>query len=94
MDLIGELEDDYFEQTSDDLSSIDTTDELPSDCLDFKEKTLFQKEILTNRLLPYADRLNDEADALLAKIKANLGRSVMLRKIKPDCIIWSNMLYK
>ncbi|XP_008209740.1 proteasome activator complex subunit 4 [Nasonia vitripennis] len=96
MDFVGEGEDDCFEDISDDLlSSIDTpTEELTNDALDFKDRIVFQKEIVFNKLLPYADILDSEADALLAKIKANLGRCIMLRDIKPGCAVWSNMLQK
>lgn len=91
MDLAGDLDDDYFQQSADDLLSNDTpTEELLSDL----DKTNFQREILFNKLLPYADELDNEADALLAKVKANLGRCVMLREIKPGCVFWSNMLHK
>lgn len=96
MDFIADLEEDFFEQISGDLlfpSSDSPTEELISDSLEFKEKTQYQREIVFNKLFPYADELDEEADILLAKIKANLGRCVMLREIKPGCIYWSNMLH-
>ncbi|XP_014486142.1 PREDICTED: proteasome activator complex subunit 4B-like [Dinoponera quadriceps] len=53
-----------------------------------------QKEIAYNKLLPYADELDAESRILLAEIKENLGRAVMLREIRPACSLWSNKLYK
>ncbi|XP_016837415.1 uncharacterized protein LOC100678804 [Nasonia vitripennis] len=56
-----------------------------------EDKTQFRAEDIFNKLLPYADKLDSEADALLAKIKANLGRCVMLRNIKPGCVGYSTV---
>lgn len=96
LSIDSSAEENYYEQILDDLLSIsDTpTEESSNDALELKEKAPFQKEVIFNKLLPYADELDNEADALLAKIKANLGRCVMLREIKPGCVIWSNMLHK
>ncbi|KAM6951408.1 proteasome activator complex subunit 4B [Aplochiton taeniatus] len=52
-----------------------------------------QKEIVYNSLLPYADRLDREASELLADIKANLARAVLLRELWPGVSFWSRKLY-
>lgn len=51
-----------------------------------------QKEIVYNGLLPYADRLDLEATALLAQIKANLARAVLLRELWPGVAFWTRKL--
>lgn len=53
-----------------------------------------QTESPFNKYLPYSKRLDEEADNLLAKIKASFGRCVLLRDIDPGCIYWSQMLSK
>ncbi|KAG7228067.1 hypothetical protein INR49_005689 [Caranx melampygus] len=45
-----------------------------------------QKEIVYNGLLPYSDRLDREATELLAEIKANLSRAVLLRELWPGSL--------
>uniref|UniRef100_A0A8D0D6T8 Uncharacterized protein n=1 Tax=Sander lucioperca TaxID=283035 RepID=A0A8D0D6T8_SANLU len=52
-----------------------------------------QKEIVYNGLLPYSDRLDREATELLAEIKANLSRAVLLRELWPGVAFWSNKLF-
>ena len=44
-----------------------------------------KRTIRFNKLLPYAEELDDEAQKLFSDIKANLARSVMLREIRPGC---------
>ncbi|XP_011874622.1 PREDICTED: proteasome activator complex subunit 4-like [Vollenhovia emeryi] len=51
-----------------------------------------QKELVYNRFLPYASELDAESRVMLAEIKANLGRAVMLREFKPGCIFWLHRL--
>ncbi|CAN7938235.1 unnamed protein product [Ixodes hexagonus] len=51
-----------------------------------------QKPLVYNRLLPYADHITDEAASLLAEIKANLARAVMLREVKPSAVAWTGHL--
>ncbi|XP_077341678.1 proteasome activator complex subunit 4 [Lithobates pipiens] len=51
-----------------------------------------QKEIVYNRLLPYADRLDQESNRLLAGIKSSLGRAVHLRELWPGVLFWSRKL--
>lgn len=53
-----------------------------------------QKDIVYNKLLPYADKLDDESNEILAKIKANLGRSVQLRELWPGAMFWTRKLAK
>ncbi|XP_065305913.2 proteasome activator complex subunit 4A-like [Dermacentor albipictus] len=51
-----------------------------------------QKRLVYNRLLPYSDQIDDEAAKLLAEIKTNLARSVMLREVKPATVSWTGHL--
>lgn len=51
-----------------------------------------QKDIVYNKLLPYADRLDDESNEILSKIKGNLGRAVQLREIWPGVLFWTRKL--
>uniref|UniRef100_UPI0037E73473 proteasome activator complex subunit 4A n=1 Tax=Semicossyphus pulcher TaxID=241346 RepID=UPI0037E73473 len=51
-----------------------------------------QKDIVYNKLLPYADRLDDESNDILSKIKGNLCRAVQLREIWPGVLFWTRKL--
>ncbi|CAL8299965.1 unnamed protein product [Merluccius merluccius] len=51
-----------------------------------------QKDIVYNKLLPYADRLDAESDHILGQIKGNLGRAVQLREIWPGVLFWTRRL--
>uniref|UniRef100_A0A3Q2P0Y9 Proteasome activator subunit 4 n=1 Tax=Fundulus heteroclitus TaxID=8078 RepID=A0A3Q2P0Y9_FUNHE len=51
-----------------------------------------QKDIVYNKLLPYADRLDDESGEILSRIKGNLGRAVQLREIWPGVLFWTRKL--
>lgn len=51
-----------------------------------------QKDIVYNKLLPYADRLDDESNDILSKIKGNLSRAVLLREIWPGVLFWTRKL--
>ncbi|XP_046402715.1 proteasome activator complex subunit 4A-like [Ischnura elegans] len=53
-----------------------------------------QKELIYNKLLPYADKLDEESNCMFAEIKANLGKCVMQREIQPGCGIWCTQLAK
>ncbi|KAI0208909.1 Proteasome activator complex subunit 4A [Lamellibrachia satsuma] len=53
-----------------------------------------QKELVYNRLLPYADKLDDESSEQLALIKANLGRAIQLRDLKIGATHWTCQLAK
>lgn len=52
-----------------------------------------QKEIVYNQLLPYAERLDQEASELLADIKANLSRAVLVRELWPGMAFWCRKLF-
>ena len=47
-----------------------------------------QKESEFSVLLPYADDIDVESNAVLAEIKCHLGRAVQLRDIKIGCRHW------
>uniref|UniRef100_A0A3Q3IVD1 Proteasome activator Blm10 mid region domain-containing protein n=1 Tax=Monopterus albus TaxID=43700 RepID=A0A3Q3IVD1_MONAL len=51
-----------------------------------------QKDIVYNKLLPYGDRLDDESNDILRKIKGNLARAVQLREIWPGVLFWTRKL--
>ncbi|XP_055031264.2 proteasome activator complex subunit 4B isoform X1 [Misgurnus anguillicaudatus] len=51
-----------------------------------------QKEIVYNKLLPYAERLDRESNDILAQIKGNLGRAVQLRELWPGVLFWTRKL--
>lgn len=53
-----------------------------------------QKEIVYCKLLPYAEQLDDESVRMLSEIKANLGRAVMMRDMRPGCGMWTSRLLK
>uniref|UniRef100_A0A673MA31 Proteasome activator complex subunit 4B n=1 Tax=Sinocyclocheilus rhinocerous TaxID=307959 RepID=A0A673MA31_9TELE len=66
--------------------------------LDEGEKTLMgrgfvpQKQIVYNKLLPYANKLDRESNDILAQIKGNLGRAVQLRELWPGVLLWTRKL--
>ncbi|XP_071784078.1 proteasome activator complex subunit 4-like [Asterias amurensis] len=51
-----------------------------------------QKEIVYNKLLPYAEDLDEESTKQLAEIKGNLGRAVRLRELRPGALYWTSRL--
>ena len=51
-----------------------------------------QKDIVYNKLLPYADQLDSESNDILAKIKGNLARAVQLRELWPGVLFWTRRL--
>ncbi|CAG0897570.1 unnamed protein product, partial [Darwinula stevensoni] len=53
-----------------------------------------QREVVYNRFLPYSSELDDESNQLLSVIKANLGRSVMLREVRPGFVTWMVRLFR
>lgn len=53
-----------------------------------------QKELFCNKFLPYADRLDDESQAMLENIKNNLGKAVAMREITPGVSIYVSRLMK
>ncbi|XP_031825586.1 proteasome activator complex subunit 4A isoform X2 [Nomia melanderi] len=57
-------------------------------------KIRYQKELIYNKLLPYVDELESDSQALLAEIKGNLGRAIMLRELQPGCVLWVIRLHE
>ncbi len=54
-----------------------------------------QKEVMHNRLLPYAGKEMDrESAAWFARIKGNLARAVALGDVRPGFVTWSSRLNK
>lgn len=53
-----------------------------------------QKELFCNKFLPYADRLDDESQAMLETIKNNLGKAAAMREITPGVSIYVSRLMK
>uniref|UniRef100_A0A8B9HCU2 Proteasome activator subunit 4b n=1 Tax=Astyanax mexicanus TaxID=7994 RepID=A0A8B9HCU2_ASTMX len=51
-----------------------------------------QKDIVYNKLLPYADKLDNESNIILASIKGNLARAVHLRELWPGVLFWTRKL--
>ncbi|KAG5831363.1 hypothetical protein ANANG_G00302960 [Anguilla anguilla] len=51
-----------------------------------------QKDIVYNKLLPYADKLDEESNDILGQIKGNLGRAVQLRELWPGVLFWTRKL--
>ncbi|KAG9338370.1 hypothetical protein JZ751_025929 [Albula glossodonta] len=51
-----------------------------------------QKEIVYNKLLPYADKLDEESNEILAQIKGNLARAVQVRELWPGVLFWTRKL--
>lgn len=69
-----------------------TMPSLPSFRTDFADFRP-QKELVYNKLLPYADELDAESRVWLAEIKGNLGRAIMLRELTPGCVFWTSRLH-
>ncbi|XP_055638685.1 proteasome activator complex subunit 4-like [Toxorhynchites rutilus septentrionalis] len=53
-----------------------------------------QKELFCNKFLPYADKLDDESQAILDNIKNNLGKAAAMREITPGVSIYVSRLMK
>ncbi|XP_046617317.1 proteasome activator complex subunit 4-like [Neodiprion virginianus] len=53
-----------------------------------------QKEIFCNKLLPYANIIDAEAQTRFSEIKANLGRAILLREVRFGCSLWTARLCK
>ncbi|XP_018576290.1 proteasome activator complex subunit 4 [Anoplophora glabripennis] len=65
------------------------------------EKTRFeklgfnpQKENIYNKLLPYAEELDEESKKLFTDIKTNLVKAVLAREMRPGCALWTSRLNK
>ncbi|CAH1169598.1 unnamed protein product [Phaedon cochleariae] len=55
---------------------------------------VFQKENVYNKLLPYAEDLEEESYNLFLDIKTNLVKSVLAREMRPGCALWTSRLMK
>ena len=55
-------------------------------------RTQYQRELLYNHYLPYADSLDSESNAWLDEIKENLSRAVLLRELRPGVVTWMSRL--
>ena len=53
-----------------------------------------QKEKIFNAFLPYGDKLDAESQALWQEIKANLGKSIALRELRPGYVMWRGRMLK
>lgn len=53
---------------------------------------VLQKDIVYNKLLPYAEKLDKESNDILSNIKGNLGRAVQLRELWPGVLFWTRKL--
>eukprot|EP00092_Neocalanus_flemingeri_P031411 GFUD01034116.1.p1 GENE.GFUD01034116.1~~GFUD01034116.1.p1 ORF type:complete len:1998 (+),score=527.07 GFUD01034116.1:71-6064(+) len=53
-----------------------------------------QKEIVYNKVLPYATDIDKESTSWFAEIKANLGKSIALRELRPGIVTWTSRLNK
>jgi len=53
-----------------------------------------QKEIVFNKVLPYAGDMDKESSSWFAEIKANLGKSIALRELRPGIVTWTSRLNK
>lgn len=53
-----------------------------------------QKENAYNKLLPYADKLDEESTTLFHDIKTNLVKAVLAREMRPGCALWTSRLNK
>ncbi|KAL7303557.1 hypothetical protein TKK_0003717 [Trichogramma kaykai] len=93
MDVVEDIADD-FENYEDDTHLGYTAEVFDEVLTKEEEPTRFQRPNPFNKLLPYSDVLEVEADAMFADIKANLGRCVMQRDIKIGAVAWTKMLHK
>lgn len=53
-----------------------------------------QNEIVYNKLLPYVDKLDDESNEILARIKGTLPKAIQLQDIKVASNGWATHLSK
>jgi proteasome activator subunit 4 len=53
-----------------------------------------QKEVVYNKLLPYAADIDRESTAWFRDIKANLGRALATRELRPGLVVWVSRLNK
>ena len=60
--------------------------------MDAQDERKYQKTIVFNQHLPYADQLEEEAAGKLADIKRNLCAAVQNRDVTPGYIFWIGRL--
>lgn len=60
--------------------------------MDVQEEWKYQKTVVFNKHLPYADQLEEEAARKLADIKRNLCVAVQNRDVTPGYIFWIGRL--
>ncbi|XP_014668208.1 PREDICTED: proteasome activator complex subunit 4-like [Priapulus caudatus] len=53
-----------------------------------------QKNSIYNELLPYAEDIKEEAEIHLSLIKENIGRSVLMKELRPGVLFWTAKLNK
>lgn len=77
-----------FDTTDDEMDLVEDNEifELSSDPKKFQHENPF------NKLLPYADRIDDESFSMFSEIKENLARTLVLRDIDPGFCYWTWML--
>ncbi|XP_035261773.1 proteasome activator complex subunit 4B isoform X1 [Anguilla anguilla] len=51
-----------------------------------------QKDIVYNKLLPYADKLDEESNEILGQIKGNLALALQVRELWPGVLFWTRKL--
>ncbi|XP_014213300.1 proteasome activator complex subunit 4-like [Copidosoma floridanum] len=66
---------------------------ISTESLDQLDLSPYQAEIKCNKLLPYADKLDEEADKLFADIKAKLGKCVIYGDVYPGLYRWSSFVH-
>lgn len=52
----------------------------------------YQKSLIFNPLLPYAEYIDTEGDDLFREIKVNLSIAVQKRELWPGALFWTNRL--
>lgn len=51
-----------------------------------------QKDIVYNKLLPYADKLDEESNEILGQIKGKLALAIQVRELWPGVLFWTRKL--
>lgn len=55
-------------------------------------KVKYQKSLIYNQYLPYAEHIEEEANEFLEKIKKNLSIALQKHELKRGCVYWTNQL--
>jgi len=48
-----------------------------------------QRETPYNRFLPYGNELDEESRKLWEDIKGCMGTAVLMREMRPGCVVWA-----